>query len=545
MTTEFNERKYQNELRRDIYDAWGAGHRNVLAVLPTGGGKTHIFSQILRDHGGAACAIAHRQELVCQMSTTLARHGVPHRIIGPKNVIKQAVESHVAETKRSYYNPGASIGVAGVDTLVRRPPGAWADSVSLWVQDEAHHLLTSNKWGRAVAVFPNARGLGVTATPERADGRGLGAHADGVFDVMVQGPTMRKLICDGYLTDYRVFALPSAIDRSRIRIDRNTGELNHAESVAAMRNSKIVGDTVDHYLRIAHGKLGVTFVTDVATANDIAAKFNARGVPAAALSAKTPHHERHRILRQFRERTILQLINVDLFGEGFDLPAIEVVSMARPTESFSLFTQQFGRALRLMLGKTRAIIIDHVGNVIRHGLPDQHRVWTMDAREKRSGIRTSADALRSCPNPTCLSVYPRFHACCPYCGHHVEPTARSGPEFVDGDLTELDAATLAQLRGEIARVDQSTADYGAMLAARGAPVIGQRAHMARHQRRQTAQAALRSIIAWWAGHERARGLGDSDSYRKFYLTYGVDVLSAQALGADDALALADRIARDF
>jgi len=165
----------------------------VLLQLPTGGGKTVILARIIRETAGAVCAIAHRRELVSQISLALAREGVRHRVIGPREVVQFCARYHVEETGRSYYDASSAVAVASVDTLVAREADlrAWASSVRLWVQDEAHHVLTGNKWGLAAAMFPQARGLGVTATPGRADGRGLGRHADGVFDALVSGPGMR------------------------------------------------------------------------------------------------------------------------------------------------------------------------------------------------------------------------------------------------------------------------------------------------------------------------------------------------------------------
>lgn len=537
-------RPYQTDIKNDIYAAWNSGAVNVLAVLPTGAGKTVTFSDIIHGHQGASCAIAHRQELVSQISLALARDRVRHRIIGPKNVVKLCVNIHMAEVGASYYDPSAPCAVAGVDTLVRRGDelAAWLQSVTLCVQDEAHHVLESNKWGTAFKMFPNAKGLGVTATPLRADGKGLGRHADGLFDVMVEGPGMRDLINMGYLTDYRVFAPPSDIDLSAVTVSQATGDFNPQKLKTAVRKSHVIGDVVKHYLKIAQDKLGVTFATDVETATDIAAQFNALGVPAAVVSAKTPDSERIALLRKFKNRQLLQLVNVDLFGEGFDLPAIEVVSMARPTQSYALFVQQFGRALRLLDAKQYAIIIDHVGNVERHCLPDARREWSLDRREKRSKS-TESDSIpvKTCLNETCLAVYERIYAACPYCGHVTPPAARNAPEFVDGDLCELDPATLARMRGEIDRVDMDKEVYREELAAKHTPKIGQLAHVKRHAERQEAQAALRHSIAWWAGYQRTMGRNDSESYRRFYFTFGVDVMTAQALNTKEAIELAGQI----
>lgn len=538
-------RPYQNDVKQSVHIAWGQ-HTNVLAVLPTGAGKTHIFSNIIKEHKGAVCAIAHRQELVSQISLALAKEGVKHRIIGPKNVVRLVVNLHMSELGVSYYDPSASCAVAGVDTLVRRGESLkhWLPTVSLWVTDEAHHCCKDNKWGKATAMFPNAKGLGVTATPLRADGKGLGREHDGVFDTMVLGLSMRELINMGYLTDYRVFAPPSNLDLEGIAVSKATGDYNRNKMVKAVRKSRVIGDVVEHYLRIAKGKLGITFAPDVQTATDIAEQFNTAGVPAEVVSAKTPDAERISVLRRFKRGEIWQLVNVDLFGEGFDLPAIEVVSMARPTQSYGLYVQIFGRGLRLLEGKKEAIIIDHVGNVVRHGLPDAPRVWTLERRNKRArGSPTDVIPVKACPK--CTSVYERIYPQCPYCGFKPKPMARSGPEFVEGDLTELDAETLAKMRGAVAEVDMPVEDYRVHLEAKFVPKIGQLAGVKRHVKHQDAQGVLRESIALWAGYQRAMGRLDSESYRRFWFKFGVDVLSAQSLPYKATLELDTKIREEI
>lgn len=546
-------RPYQQDIRDDIESRW-LGVANVLAVLPTGAGKTVLFSSILADEPGASCAIAHRQELVSQISLALARNGVRHRIIGQDPVIRMIVRLHMEEVGANYVVPNAKCAVASVNTLTGKKFSEslkpWLPTVRLWVQDEAHHVLRDNQWGRAAAMFPNARGLGVTATPLRADGNGLGRHADGLFDTMVVGPTMRDLITMGFLTEYRIFAPPSTFQRDQVAVSQTTGDFNLDQMRKAVASSslvvhdekQIVGDIVQHYQRIAQGKLGVTFVPDIATAETVAEQFNAAGVPAMAVSSKTPDDERCRILRRFKSRELLQLVNCDLFGEGFDLPAIEVVSMGRPTESYGLYVQQFGRALRLLDGKDRAIIIDHVGNVMRHGLPDAPREWSLDRRERRSSGKSDAQTIRACLNPECGAVYERFRDACPYCGTPVPPPAeRSRPEFVDGDLFELDPVMLEQMRGAVARVDMTPEAYREQLARQGVPQIGIMANVKRHIERQETIGTLREAMAVWAGYERAAGLSDREIFRKFYIEHGHDWMTAQTLKRDDALGLAERV----
>lgn len=605
----------------EIHSAWDNGANNVLLVYPCGGGKTVIFSNIITNHGAPTCAIAHRQELVSQISIALARNKVRHKIIGPKKVIKMVVNYHMIELGKSFYDPNSSHAVAGVDTLVRRngsgrdndyyyqiigskileygpringkwqrskyvneiPPNslkglkppidkdesidAWSKSVSLWVQDEAHHVLKSNKWGTAATMFPNAKGLGVTATPERADGRGLGRFSDGVMDQMITGPTARELINTGYLTDYRIFNPPTDFNREGIPISQATGDFTQDGVNKAVKNSHVIGDIVKHYLKFAKGKLGITFVPGVDIAIETAERFNAAGIPAAVIHANTPDTDRIKLLRQFKNRELLELVNVDLFGEGFDLPALEVVQMARPTKSYALYHQQFMRALRLMISrilsaawhtytdaqrlqfiaesvKPYAMIIDHVNNIDTsrggHGLPDAPRIWTLDRQEKRSKKKQS-DIIPTRTCIECSNLYERIYKVCPRCGTQPIPGLRSGPEFVDGDLTELNAETLAAMRGEVERVDMKIEDYKKELENKYVPYIGQLAHMKRFKETQEMQEALRASMAWWGGYQRSMGRSDDESYRRFYFAFGVDVLSAKALKKRDAITLANKI----
>lgn len=530
---------YQIDMRNRVYSAWDQEKQNVLMQLPTGGGKTVVFSDILLNHNGPAFAIAHRQELLSQISCSLAENGVHHRIIAPDNIIKWIVSLHIELTGKNYYDSNSWVTVAGVRTLLRRADKfrQLLNQTTLWVIDEAHHILTRNEWGKAVVLFPNAKGLGPTATPGRADGLGLGRHADGVFDELLLGPHPRELINRGFLTDYRVIGALSDIDITGVDKQKD-GDLNLKQLAERAHDSHIVGDVVKHYLKWAPGKIGVTFVPDIQTANDIAANFRAHGVPAEAISSKTNPKVRVEFIRRLKRGDLKELVNVDIFGEGFDLPAIEVASFARHTESLALYMQQFGRALRTMEGKEKAIILDHVGNVLRHKLPDIKRNWTLDRREKRAKKDKDLDEipLKYCLNLECLREYEAIFKSCPYCGYSTPPAERSKPEFVDGDLTELSPNTLAAMRGEIERIDAPASEVYEKLnkynkgAARGA--------FKNHMARQESQKLLRESIAWWRGHQN---LDDSTSYRKFYLTFGVDVATAQTLGSKDAEKLAIKI----
>lgn len=554
-------RPYQSDVKNGCYAAYERGAVDVMPVLATGSGKTVIVGDTVQEFDRPTAVSAHRQELVGQLSLALAFEGVRHNIIGDKGVIKAAVAAHVEEVGRSYFDPLSEIKVVGIDTLIRMnaDADAWFRRVGLYVSDEGHHGLRVNKWGRGRAMFPNARGMFPTATPTRADGRGLGRNADGFIDEIIEGPQMRDLVNMGYLTDYRVFCPEVKVNLAQVHISQATGDYNQNEVRQAVHAApELVGDVVAEYLKRAPGKLGVTFAVDVESAKQIAEAYRRAGVPAEVVTSKTPDTLRRSLIRRFKNREILQLVNVDLFGEGFDLPAIEVVSMARPTESYSLFAQQFGRALRLMISrilqgawdtytdaqrlqfiaesdKPYAIIIDHVGNVLRHGLPDRRREWTLDTRERGSrGAPSDAIPLRRCLNKECAKPYERIRKCCPYCGTlPPEPTERTSLKAVDGDLTELDPATLAIMRGDISKID------GPCYAPSGVSSDAAIRIHRNHTERQLAQGTLRHAIASWAALHPEDD--DSENYRRFYFNFGIDVASAISLNARDAATLESRI----
>ncbi len=533
-------RPYQASIKNQTLDAWKRV-KNVLFSIPTGGGKTPVFSSIIAGNPGVSFAIAHRQELISQLCMTLGRWGVEHRIIGNSSLVRWIVQLQIEEFGRHFYNPNAKCYAIGVDTLISRADTMRraCESANMWVIDEAHHVLKNNKWGKAVKLFPNAYGLGVTATPGRADRKGLGRHADGVFDELIQGPSMRDLINEGHLTDYRIIAPPSDVDLSRVAISSATGDFVPQQLRQAVRRSHIVGDVVEHYLKFAKGLRGVTFATDVETAVEICNRYNARGVKAEVVTAKTKDKIRVEVIKRFRQGKILQLVNVDILGEGFDVPGIEVASMARPTESFNLFCQQFGRALRPMEGKTHALIIDHVNNVRRLGLPDAPRNWSLSGSERRERDRKATN--KTCLNTECFRTYEVWYKTCPYCGHYNEPTERSSPEFVDGDLLELDLATLQRMRREVNSVNMPPAAFRRFLKDQHVPypkaAVMEKAHISR----QEAQAALRDAIALWSGMQEQQNRSQSEQYRRFYHGFGVDVLTAQALGRTEAYELAQRV----
>jgi DNA repair protein RadD len=562
-------RDFQQELKTRAYDAWARGARNVMVVAPTGGGKTVLFCNIVAELDLATVLISHRQELVGQAALALNREQVPHGIIAPQAIQRQIITLEQEMHGRSFYSPRAPVRVAGVDTLIGHDKAdPWLRQVGLVVQDEGHHVCQENKWMRAQAMFPASRGLLVTAHALRADGRGLGRPptGDGLVDELVIGPSARQIIDRGFLCDYRLIAPPSDIHVEDIDVG-DSGEYNQKQVRARVHASKtIVGDVVAHYLKFAGGKLGITFAVDIEAAAEIATKYRSAGISAEIITAKTPLYVRGQLMRQFRMRKILQLVSVDVLGEGVDVPAVEVVSMARPTASFQLYSQQFGRALRLMLTdeqnatwndrtdaqrlaeiaasvKPKALIIDHVGNydITRggHGLPDVERSYTLARAERRSRKKkTDEIPLRYCINLECLEPYEVTLSVCPKCGTpRPAPQRRGTAEEVDGNCFELDPEILHTMRVEQAKID------GPARVPPGAADNIKGAIRRTHHERQEAQRKLRAIMSLWAGWQYHKlGHDPAEVQRKFFFKFGCDAMSAQILGASEANALRERVA---
>lgn len=552
-------RPYQAKIVADIDAVWAVNPKaNICMVLPTGGGKSVVLAHLMERHQGASICMAHRNELVGQLSMALARCGVMHRLIAQEPIVRAVCRQQLEEMGRVFVNASARVGVAGVQTLLgakaQREHGAWFQSVTLVVPDEFHHYLAGNSYGRAVALFPHGVIVGPTATPVRTDGKGLGRHADGLADVMVRGPTGRQLIQMGYLVPYRIFCPPGDFDRSALVVSAGTRDFTDASVKQAVRKSHILGDIVQHYQRIAPGKLGLTFGPSVEDAQELTEQYLAQGVPAELLSGETEIGVRLRAMRRFAKREVLQICNCALISEGNDIPNLDVVSDGVPTQSFGKLSQKFGRMLRVSVRKELAdrwdeftdeerrahiaasdkpygIFIDHVGNIESlskdFGLPDTFSRWTLDRRERRSSSAPS-DVVPTTSCAMCTRSYERLYPACPYCGYAPEPVSRKGPEYVDGDLFELDAETLARMRGETADAQLAPSiPWGAT------PAIAQSLQN-KHYEKMQARARLQETIDLWAGWRAAQGDTPSMAMRRFYHSFGTDVESTKSLTRADA-----------
>lgn len=406
-------RPYQQQMLDEARQAYAERNRAVLLCLATGGGKTITASTVV--HGAAQKRnvtwwLTHRRELASQASQTFHQLGIPHGTI-------QA--GHVS-------NPHALVQVASIQTIARRLDQL--PEPDLIVFDETHHIGAAT-WDAIFHRFPRARILGLTATPWRLDGQGLGRW----YNHMVLGPSTADLISNGSLSPYRLFA-PAAPDLSGVATA--AGDFQRGALAQAMDKPQIVGDAIQHYTRLCAGKRAVAFAAGVENSRHIAAQFNAAGIAAEHVDGEMPTDARDAAVDRFRRGETLVLSNADLFGEGFDVPAIEAAILLRPTKSLSLHLQQVGRALRPCEGKAEAIILDHAGNSLRHGLPDDEREWSLEDRERRKKAEPSEVPVRQCKE--CFFVY-RPAPKCPSCGH-VPPVVVREIEQVEGTLEEITRA---------------------------------------------------------------------------------------------------------
>jgi DNA repair protein RadD len=530
-------RPYQETVKADVFSAWNF-YKNVLLVMATGMGKTKTFCSLVIDTlhlltGALPTAImVHRKELVQQISLVLAEEGIQHNIIASRADIKGIIAAQRRMFGKQFYNADAIVSVISVDTLNSRADiyKEWALKQRQLIIDEAAHVLKDNKWGTARAMFSNARCLGVTATPERLDRKGLGSHVDGIFDVMVEGPTTAWGIEQGFLSRYKIVC-PKSDYGKYLKNSSDGSDYSKSAMMEASQKSQIVGDVVENYIKHANGKQAILFASDVATAVLMEKKFLARGIITKSLDGTTADTERLESLVRFTNKEIKVLINVDLFDEGLDVPGIECVIMARPTKSHGKFRQMIGRGLRPAAGKEYMILIDHVGNILggaNHGLPCSPRRWTLDRISKRA---QKLNFMRICANPMCASPYDRAMTVCPWCNTAALIASRSGGgsgkpalEQVDGDLELVDPEYIRHL------IAKSVLEDPAAIAQRVSNAVNAAAGlnaMKNQQLRIVAQNQLREAIAQWAGHmKQSYRYSDRQIHKKFYLHHNKTITEA-------------------
>lgn len=452
-------RPYQQNIVDAIRTSYRQSKRAPLVVLPTGGGKTTIFAYVTTataNNNKCVFLLCHRAELVKQISMTLAKFDCVHRVIAPPPIINQCQAEHYKTLGKQYIGV-SRVYVASVQTLIKRLDKV-QDTPDLIVIDEAHHLTTDSTWGKVIAAYPNAKLLPVTATPCRLDGKGLGINQGGLADDIIIGQTMDNLIKDGYLSPYRAYCPPNNIDLSSVK--KTAGDYNKGQLADAMDKPTITGDAVKHYTKLANGKRAIVFCVSVAHAQHVSESFNLCGINSESLDGTMTPEQRDATIKRFESGVTLVLTSCDVVSEGFDLPAIEVAILLRPTQSLSLYLQQVGRALRVFDGKKEAIILDHVGNIQRHGLPDSEREWSLDGIKKKQRQKTGEPDINIRTCKSCFNIFEKVLTVCPVCLEPVPEAKGRELKQEDGELIEVDkTALIAKRKQEV----KNARDYDALV----------------------------------------------------------------------------------
>ena len=397
--------------QRSALDAVRAAlHNRPVLTLPTGGGKTFVAAQLLVETGARTLWLAHRRELIQQAADSINRLGLK---VG---VVMAGMEPR----------PQAQVQVASVQTLVRResPPA------DLIVVDECHHA-RANTYKTILDRYPDVPIVGLTATPFRLDGKGLGD----IFGEIIVGAYPDDLCNDGTLIEPVVYA-PSAPDMSKVH--KVAGEYNQRETSEEMSKPKIVGDLVATWLQRAAGRRTIIFAPSVAVSKQYEEAFRQAGVKIEHLDGGTPKAQRDAILTRLRVGYTTIVSNVAVVEEGFDLPALDCAIVARPTASLCLHLQMIGRIMRAAEGKAGATVLDHAGNHLEHGPVTQRLEYSLDDNITNAIQKGKPSPLKTCPD--CFLVVNRAATECPECNHKF-----IGREFqhVDGELVRYDGGAIA------------------------------------------------------------------------------------------------------
>jgi DNA repair protein RadD len=415
-------RDYQVQVIAQIEEEVTAGKRRPLLVAPTGAGKTVIAGACIAKEaarGRRVLFLAHRRELIQQASTKLYAVGIEH------GIIQAGIPTR----------PSERVQVASIQTLhARAIRGSAMDMppADLVVVDEAHHV-RARSYRQILDAYPEAMILGMTATPCRSDGRGLG----NVFDVIVECPSVPELIAGGYLVPTRVYA-PTQPELKGIKVER--GDYVEKQLAECMDRAQLVGDIVTNWHRLAERRKTVVFATGVAHSVHLRDEFRRSGVWAEHIDGSTPIEERDAILAKLAAGTVEVVTNAMVLTEGWDSPEVSCLIIARPTKHMGLYRQMVGRALRPAAGKADALILDHAGAIFEHGFVEEPVIWTLsEDRRAANPVQASralfrAPALTTCPE--CSAV--RFEGRpCPACGWRPQPKPQAF-DVVDGDLGQVD-----------------------------------------------------------------------------------------------------------
>ena len=427
-------RGYQRDFVNGIRQSLIGGSKAVLGVAPTGSGKTECIAFMvhgLQQQGVSSLILVHREELLYQTAATLARAGCDFRIFASQastgSILLRLYQKFGIRT-----NPGANITIASLPTVAARlRRGYPIPPAQFLIPDESHHSVAKT-WQQVLKHYmgKGARMVGMTATPERLDGIGLGLHCGGFFEDMIQGPTTHQLVELGWLSAPRVFS-PPGYDRSGINIV--AGDYDRKKSAGRAR--KIHGDAIAHYQKHFGGRPAIAFCCTLDHAADIARDFKEAGHKAAIIEGKMDTTERADLLEALASGKLNVLASCELIGEGVDVPAVAGIIALRQTASRALWRQQVGRALRPAVGKPHAIILDHVGNTFTHGHPLEPIEWSLDGEppdSRQSREKASKNAVYQCMG--CYCQFPSYLPSCPECGR--PKRKRFNIQVVPADLDE-------------------------------------------------------------------------------------------------------------
>lgn len=406
------------------------GVRAALLVAPTGAGKTVIAAELIRRAGDEhVLFLAPRRELIHQTCRKLDDVGVAYGVI------------LAGDPRLNLY---AKVQVASIDTLLARALRSQKiqlPKVGRIIVDEAHVGLTDTRQ-RLLDLWPQARIVGLTATPCRSDGKALGR----VYDELIEVASVQELVDAGFLVKARYFSV-SEPDLKRVRT--TAGDYNQLDLDRVMNQSGLVGDIVEHWLEHAPTRRTVVFATSISHSVALAKQFMEHGVTAEHVDANTPQELREAIFKRFSNGDTQVLTNCTLASIGFDLPELDCVVFARPTKSLGLYIQMLGRGLRPAAGKRDCLVLDHAGNVTRHGFATDPRFWTLHGkyaedierkeRAKKEREEKGEEEI-TCPQCKCRWVGGRQ---CPECGYTFPPKAKK-VETHDGRLVELSPGAIAK-----------------------------------------------------------------------------------------------------
>lgn len=396
-----------------------APERRVLVVAPTGAGKTVVAAEIIRraaEQGLRVLFLCHRRELVQQSCRKLFVAGIDAGIVAAGFPPR----------------PGQPVQVGSIPTVhARAIRSATIDlpDADLVIVDEAHHA-RARTWQAILDAYPSARIIGLTATPCRGDGRGLG----NIFGTLIEASTVSELTAGGYLVP-AVFYAPMRPDLSGVHVKR--GDYVEAELAKVMDTETLVGDVIAHWHKLAERRRTVVFAVDVRHSMHLCDEFNKAGVLAAHIDGTTPVDERDAKLNNLATGILEVVVNCQVLTEGWDCPAVSCIVLARPTKSLGMYRQMVGRVLRMHPGKENALVLDHAGAVFQHGFVDDPIQWTLD--EDRHAENKAHDAGGEGGGPRKLTTCPECAAVrlegqpCPCCGWRPKPKPRH-VDIADGVL---------------------------------------------------------------------------------------------------------------